>query len=72
MLLEQIKIQCKKHNTSVVKLEDELGFGRGTIYKWENVSPTIQNLKKVADYFGCTIDDLLKEPPNEAGESKAV
>lgn len=71
MLLEQIKIQCKKHNTSVVKLEDELGFGRGTIYKWENVSPTIQNLKKVADYFGCTIDDLLKEPPNES-ESKAV
>lgn len=71
MLLEQIKIQCKKHNTSVVKLEDELGLGRGTIYKWENVSPTIQNLKKVADYFGCTIDDLLKEPPNES-ESKAV
>ena len=71
MLLEQIKIQCKKHNTSVVKLEDELGFGRGTIYKWENVSPTIQNLKKVADYFGCTIDELLKDTPSES-ESKAV
>lgn len=70
MLLEQIKIQCKKHNTSVVKLEDELGFGRGTIYKWENVSPTIQNLKKVADYFGCTIDELLQDPPDES--SKAV
>ena len=72
MLLEQIKIQCKKHNTSVAKLEDELGFGRGTIYKWENVSPTIQNLKKVADYFGCTIDDLLKDAPEDPGEAKAV
>ena len=63
MLLDQIKFQCKKHNTSVVKLEDSLGFGRGTIYKWAEVSPSVQNLKKVADYFGCTIDELLTSPP---------
>ena len=67
MLLERIKLQCKKHNMSVVKLEDTLEFGRGTIYKWAYVSPSVSNLKKVADYFGCTIDDLLKadEEPDD-------
>ena len=61
MLLDKIKVKCVEKNTSIAKLEDELGFGRGTIYKWETVSPSAYSLKKVADYLGCTVDDLLKE-----------
>ena len=59
MLLDKIKEKCTEKNISVVKLEDTLGFGRGTIYKWENVSPSVNNLKKVADYLGCTVDELI-------------
>ncbi len=59
MLLDKIKQKCAEKNISVVKLEDYLGFGRGTIYKWETVSPSVNNLKKVADYLGCSIDDLV-------------
>lgn len=65
MLLEQIKFHCQKQGTTIPKLEKELGFGSGTIYKWETVSPSAYSLKKVADYLGCTVDDLLKE---EIGE----
>ena len=57
-MLDKIKKLCKERNTSIPKLEDELGFGRGTIYKWEFVSPSVANLKRVADYLGCTLDEL--------------
>lgn len=62
MLLGNIKAKCVEQNTSVAKLEDALGFGRGTIYKWDISSPSIANLKKVADFLGCTVDELIKEP----------
>jgi hypothetical protein len=42
-------------------LEKELGFGSGTIYKWSTVVPSVTNLKKVADYFHVSIDELIKD-----------
>jgi len=60
-MVEKIKALCKERNTSIPKLEDELQLGRGTIYKWESVSPSVANLKKVADYFGCSLDELVCE-----------
>lgn len=60
-MVEKIKALCKERNISIPKLEDELQLGRGTIYKWEFVSPSVANLKKVADYFGCSLDELVCE-----------
>ena len=37
----------------------ESGFGENAIYKWKNQSPTTENLTKVADYFGVTLDYLV-------------
>lgn len=44
-----------------------MGFGNGTISRWDNSSPTVANLKKVADYFGVTMEELLsqEEPEKE-------
>ena len=61
MLLEKIKQLCEKNETNIAKLESELGFGSGTIYKWNASCPSVVNLKKVADYFHTTVDELLKE-----------
>lgn len=33
----------------------------GVIAKWENGNPRVDTLKKVADFFGCTIDELMKK-----------
>ena len=52
---------CDKHGTTVTAMERELGFGRGTISKWKNSSPSIDKVKAVADYMGCSIDDLVSE-----------
>lgn len=40
-------------------LEVELGFGRGTLYKWNKSSPNTDRLSAVADYFDVSMDWLL-------------
>ena len=60
MLLERIKQLCEKNETNIAKLETDLGLGRGTIYKWATVSPSVVNLKKVADYFHVSLDELMR------------
>lgn len=52
---------CEERQISIGSLEKELGFGRCTITKWKNSIPTVDKLKKVADYFDVTVDELLKE-----------
>lgn len=51
-------------------LDSILGFGNGTIGKWDKFNPSADKLKIVADYFGVTVDFLLtgeqKEPLSRA------
>lgn len=61
VLFNNIKSLCDKKGISISKLEKECGFGQGTIYKWQTVSPSLGNLQKVADYFKMTIDKLVKK-----------
>lgn len=63
MLFTNIKLLCDDHNISIWALERELGIANGTIGKWgnKNRSPRVETVKAIADYFGCTVDDLLKE-----------
>lgn len=61
MILDSIKRLCRERKVNITTLEKEVGLGFGTVYKWGKVSPSVDNLKLVADYFGCTVDELLKE-----------
>lgn len=61
MLLKNVSELCKKHGITFAELERETSLGNGTIRRWETSSPSVANVKKVADYFGCTVDELLKE-----------
>ena len=58
-MLERIKSLCGNNGISVTVLENILGLGRGTILNWTTSSPSIANLKKVADYFGVSVDFLI-------------
>lgn len=60
MLFENIKALCKDRGITISKLEKETGLGNATVRGWEQSSPKVDKLKKVADYFGVTLDDLLK------------
>lgn len=58
-LLEKIQNLCKEEGINPSKLEIELGFGKGTLYKWDKSSPNTDKLSKVADHFNVSVDWLL-------------
>ncbi len=58
-LLEKIQELCREKGTNLSKLEIELGFGKGTLYKWGKSSPNTDKLLRVADYFGVSLDYLI-------------
>lgn len=58
-LVANIKLLCKQHETSIPKLESELGFAHGSIYKWDTSDPGVDKVQKVAHRFGVSIDFLL-------------
>ncbi|WP_202976419.1 helix-turn-helix domain-containing protein [Anaerophilus nitritogenes] len=62
-LVEKIKSLCEEKEISLVGLERELGFSRGSIFKWNNSSPSIDKIKIVADYFNVSTDWLLNQTP---------
>ncbi len=60
MLYDKIKESCKEKQISVSAVEKELGFGNGTITKWNKAIPSVYNLKKIADFFGKPIEYFLE------------
>lgn len=71
MLLERIKELCKKRGITVSELENRVGFGKNSIYKWKTQSPKTETLQKVAEYFEVSTDYLLGRTDNPtAGLSK--
>lgn len=60
MIIDNIRELCEKKGVSIWAVERATGIGNGVIARWENSSPRVENLKLVADYFGVTVDELLK------------
>ena len=58
-VLERIQLLCKEAGINPSNLETELGFGKGTLYKWNKSSPNTDKLSAVADHFNVSIDWLL-------------
>lgn len=58
-LFERIEELRNSKGISQGKLEKELGFSNGSISKWKNSTPNPERLKKLADYFGVSVDYLM-------------
>lgn len=52
---------AREKGTSINTVEKECSLGIGSLCKWNVSSPTVRNLKKVADYLGTPIETLLEE-----------
>lgn len=59
-IYENIKKRCKQKGISIAKLEREVKLSVGTISHWRVSDPTVGNVKAVADYLQCNIDELVK------------
>jgi transcriptional regulator with XRE-family HTH domain len=63
-LVDRIKVLCDSKDLTLIGLEREIDLGRGTIRKWDESSPSVEKLQKVAAYFNVSTDYLLgKESP---------
>ena len=60
-LLENISELCKSRRITFAELERSTGLGNGTVRRWNEMNPRVDKLKLVADFFGVTIDELLKD-----------
>lgn len=56
---ERIKKLAEKRGKNLKTVATDLGFSENALYKWKNQSPTTDNLTKVADYFGVSLDYLV-------------
>ncbi len=59
-LVENIKALCVSRSMTLAELERTLGLGNGTIARWDKCEPGVIRVSRVADYFGVTVDELLK------------
>ena len=62
MLYNNVKRVCKEKGIPISKVENDLGFPRSSICKWNENEPGIRKVQKVADYLQVPIEKLLEEP----------
>ncbi len=58
-LYEQIRDIAKERGYSVNRLEQELGFARSSINKFNKNMPSADKLQKIAETLGVTVDYLM-------------
>lgn len=70
MFLQNIEKLAASRNMSLSGVASALGMSNNAATKWRNGAiPTSKNLQKIADFFGVTIGDLLKDDVPQAGHS---
>ncbi|TKI43442.1 helix-turn-helix domain-containing protein [Bacillus mycoides] len=58
-VVDVIKRLCKEQKITIAELERRIQLSNGQIRKWENQTPGIDKIQKVADYFNVSVDYLL-------------
>lgn len=58
-IFDNIAKRASEKGISINSLEDKAGVARGSVYKWNTVSPTVRNISKVAEVLECSVDDLI-------------
>ncbi len=64
-IYKNIQNVCREKGMTINSLEAQLGFGRGSIYKWDSHMPSVAKVRDVADVLGVTVDDLINDKAEE-------
>lgn len=61
-----------KANKKAVEVAAYMGVTRIAVYQWESGSfkPEADKLLKLAEFYGCGVEDLLKDNPNQRSVQK--
>ncbi len=63
---EKIKELAKKRGKALGQVEEDLGYGRNTLYKIKNSTPNAERIAEIANYFNVSTDYLLGRTDNPA------
>lgn len=58
-LHENIQKRCAAKGISIAKLERAVKLSVGSISHWRTSDPKVSNVKAVADFLHCSVDELL-------------
>ncbi|HEL2668210.1 TPA: helix-turn-helix transcriptional regulator [Streptococcus suis] len=61
MLYDKIKEVAQTRKVSIYRIERDLEFSNGSLRKWNDSTPSVTSLKKVANYLDVPLDELLEE-----------
>lgn len=65
MIYNTVKHWAKKRGFTIKQLEVKAGLANGTIGRWRDYDPRIDNLMRVADVLNVSIGTLMKEAKRE-------
>lgn len=68
MIVENIKSLCRLNGTNINRIEVECKFSHGAIRHWDDNPPSVWKVKAVADLFGVTVDDIIREQTTDRAE----
>ena len=69
---EKIKELAKKRGKALGQVEEDLGYGRNTLYKIKNSTPNAERIAEIANYFNVSTDYLLGRTDNPTIASDLV
>lgn len=52
---------CAKKKISISSVERATGLSNGSISKWSECTPKVDNLLKISEYLGVPLEELIKE-----------
>ncbi len=65
MFWDTFRKLCDTNHTSPNKVAKEFGLSSGSVTSWKNgVTPREATLKKIADYFSISVEELLGQKEN--------
>lgn len=65
-MVDVIRKLCRQKKISLAKLERSCDIGSNTIHRWDDVSPSIDKVVRVANFFSVSVDYLLSRDAEEA------
>lgn len=71
MFWENFWVECAKKAKSPATVAEELGFSNSATTYWKNGSmPRMGSRKKIADYFGISVEELMGTKKEPAGQGE--
>lgn len=60
-MVDKIRALAKEKKVSIAEIEQNCGIGQKSIYNWDTSVPAVDKVKRVADFLGVTVEELISE-----------